>query len=160
MSRKWIAVLLLGAAWTGTSWAAEVQGGPAEAAIKAPSRPSAIHALEAETRATLESLEAEAARSADPEAVQRRVVETKQAAEWARLEILARECREQGREAEALEAEVRLEALRNPQPRESRVQVELSPEEKAALAARQPRTPRVDAGTPAGAPSSEEGGAQ
>lgn len=160
MSRTWIAVLLLGAAWTQTGWTVEVHGGPAEGSGKAPQRPSAIHALEAETRATLESLEAEAARSADPEAVQRQVVEAKQAFEMARLEILARECRELGREAEALEAEARLESLRNPQPRELRVMVELSPEEKAALAVRRPQSPRLDAGAPGGAPSSEEGGAR
>lgn len=160
MSRTWIAFLLLGAAWTHDSRAVEVQGGPAEGFAKGPQRPSAIHQLEAETRAALESLEAEASRSADAEAVQRRVVEVKQAAELARLEILARECRELGREAEALEAEARLEALRNPQPREPRVHVEVDPEEKAAREARRDRAPRLDAGPGADAPSSEEGGAQ
>lgn len=160
MSRTWIAVLLLGAAWTTRSMAVEVQGGAAEGTLKAPPRPSAIHALEAETRATLENLEAEAARSADAEAVQRRVEEAKQAFELARLEVLARECRELGREAEALQAEARLESLRNPQPREGRRVVEVSPDEKAALEARRPREARLDAGTIPGVPSSEEGGAQ
>jgi hypothetical protein len=160
MSRTWIAVLLLGAAWTRIGWAVEVQGTPAHAPIKAPDRPSAIRVLEAETRASLEALETEAARGVDPEAAQRRVMEVKAEFELARLEILARECREQGREAEALEAEARLESLRNPQPRERRMVVELSPEEKAALEARLPRTPRTDSGSTDGAPSSEEGGAQ
>lgn len=160
MNRMWIAVLLLGAAWTNSSRAVEVQGGPAEGSVKAPQRPSAIHGLEAATRATLEGLEAEAVRSTDPEAIQRQVVEAKQAFELARLEILARECRELGREAEALEAEARLESLRNPQPREPRVLEVLDPEEKAAMEVRRPRAPRLDAGVPAGASSSEEGGAQ
>jgi len=164
MSRKWIGVMLLGAAMTHNTWAVEVQGGPADAPIKAPVRPSVIQALESETRATLEALEAEAARSADPEAIQRQVVEVKQAFELTRLELLAQECRAQGRDAEALEAEARLESLRHPQVVAKRTATELSPEEKAAFEARRPREPREETGAAAGAdasvPSSEEGGAQ
>jgi len=160
MRRRLICALLLGTAWMQAGRAEEVQGGPALVPATAPARPSLIHDLQRENRAILEALEAEAARSADPEAVQRQVMEVKRNFELARLEILAGECRAQGREAEALLAEERLEALRNPAPQANTPVVVLSAEEKEALEARQPRSPRPADNSSPGIPATEEGGAR
>lgn len=120
-----------------------------------------LSTLARESRLAIEALEAQAATATQGEELQRRIVELKLQFELRRLELLAAECREQGREDEALQAEARLAELLNPAPRSSVPPAELSPEEKAALQARLPKLENIHAAPrAAGLPSDAEGGSR
>jgi TolA-binding protein len=159
---KWnlICALLLSA----TAWAsgppAEGAGEAALVAEKGRTPHSAIPALEKEARAAIDALEAQAATAPSSEDLQRQISELKQQYELRRLDVLAAECRQDGRESEALQAEARLADLRNPAATSGVRPRILSPEEKAAQEAlRQNETTRPRPAA-AGTPSSTDGGAQ
>ncbi|MFA7332534.1 MAG: hypothetical protein WC326_15810 [Candidatus Delongbacteria bacterium] len=118
-------------------------------------------ALARDQRAALEALESQAATAADPEGLQRQIIELKQQHELRRLELLAETCRLAGRTEEAELAESRLAELRNPvrsesfQPRLVSLEDKLAAQERAARAAETTPTPADPA-----APSSTEGGSR
>ena len=112
------------------------------------------------TLTRIEALEQSVAQGADAEAVQRQVIELKQAANLERLRLLAEECRLTSRLAEAELAEQELARLLAPAPLRHVAMID-NPEGMQALDPGQVQsTPAAKRPTPLGPSSSEEGEAR